>query len=121
VRERRRDAKGARSAERLPAAELRRERPADTFGRVAGRRVRRRGLGERESRRVSFDAAFEPENRRARPLTLSSSDQFRLATSSANSVFESELIAPYVGTADIIWLADLYEFYTGNALNILYR
>ena len=28
------------------------------------------------------------------------------------------LIALYVGTADIIWLSDLYEFYTGNALNI---
>jgi hypothetical protein len=36
----------------------------------------------------------------------------------ARSVFESELIALYVGTADIIWLSDLYEFYTGNALNI---
>jgi len=81
----------ARSAERLPAAELRRERPADNFGRVAGRRFRHRGLGERESRRVSFDAAFEPENRRARPLTLtrSSSDQFRLATRSATSMWPS--------------------------------
>ena len=41
-----------------------------------------------------------------------------LQSITARSVFESELIALYVGTADIIWLSDLYEFYTGNALNI---
>ena len=62
----------------MPAAEWRRERPADTFGQVAGRRARRRSLGERESRRDSFDAAFALENRRARPLSVVVSDQFRL-------------------------------------------
>ena len=65
-------------AETSPAAEWRRERPADTFERVAGRRGRRRRLGERENRRVRFDAAFEPENRRARPLRVVQLNQFRL-------------------------------------------
>ena len=41
-----------------------------------------------------------------------------LQSITARSVFESELIALYVATADIIWISDLYEFYTGNALNI---
>jgi hypothetical protein len=41
-----------------------------------------------------------------------------LQSTTARSVFESELIALYVGTADIIWMSGLYEFYTGSALNI---
>ena len=53
------------SAEASPAADRRRQRPADTFfGRlgVARHRVRRRSLGRRKYRCVIFDAAFEAES-----------------------------------------------------------